>query len=187
MSSLLVILLSAVLVCHYAPAILRTRMFVQTDEYRNAQGMALGSALLIAITAPLSFGLRLGLNHLEAGYLHAFALILVIMTLVQVLTRWMPRWGWTPVNPAFSLTMTTHCAVFGVALLCASVATLEDAIYTGLGCAAAFAALLLCFHTLHRRTLQANVPVVFRDVPLALISAGLMALALMGLIGLVRE
>ena len=187
MAALLVILLSAVLVCHYAPAMLGTRVFAELDEFRSALGIALASAVLLVVIAPLSFELELALLHFELDYLHALAIILILMTLVQILTHLIPRWGWTPERPAFPLLMTTHCGVFGVALLAAHVRNFKDALWMGLGTAVSFVVLLLAFHSLHRRMLQANVPIVFRDVPLGLVSAGLMALALMGLTGLVRD
>ena len=187
MSSLLVILLSAVLVCHYAPTMLGARIFDDTDEFRGMIGIAVASAVVLIVVTPLSFGLRSVLSDLDVEYLHALALLLIIMTLVQLLARVMPVWGFRPVDPAFALLMSTHCGVFGVALLAARTASLGQAFWMGLGSAAAFVVLSLSFHTLHRRMLQANVPVIFRDVPLALVTAGLMALALMGFTGLVRD
>ncbi|MFL6619247.1 MAG: Rnf-Nqr domain containing protein [Povalibacter sp.] len=187
MSSLLVILLSAVLVCYYAPAMLGTRIFEDADDFHSMSGMALASALLLVVIAPVSYELRAILQYFDVSYLHALATILVIMTFVQILTRVMPSWGWTPVRPAFPLLMSTHCAVFGVALLAAEVGSIVDALWMGFGMSLAFVVLLASFQLLHRRMLQANVPVIFRDVPLALVSAGLMVLALMGLTGLVRD
>lgn len=187
MSSLLVILLSAVLVCYYAPSMLGTRVFDESDEFHSMIGVSLASALLLIVMTPLSYGLQQLLERLQVEYLHALALILIIMTMVQLLARVMPLWGWKPVDPAFALLMTTHCGVFGVALVAARSTQLSSAFWMGSGSAVAFVVLSLSFQSLHRRMLQANVPVAFRDVPLALVTAGLMALALMGLTGLVRE
>jgi electron transport complex protein RnfA len=187
MCSLRVIRLSAVLVCYYAPSMLRTRVFDESDDFHSMMGISVASALLLIVMTPLSYGLQVLLERLHVEYLHAFALILIIMTVVQLLGRLMPAWGWKPVDPAFALLMTTHCGVFGVALLAARTTNLSGAFWMGLASAVAFVVLSLSFHSLHRRMLQANVPVVFRDVPLALVTAGFMALALMGLIGLVRD
>jgi electron transport complex protein RnfA len=187
MSSLLVILLSAVLVCYYAPAMLGTRVFDESDEFHSMIGIGVASALLLILMAPLSYELLAVLERLRVEYLHALALILVIMTVVQLLARLMPVWGWKPIDPAFPLLMSTHCGVFGVALIAARTTSLGSAFWMGAGSAAVFVILSLSFHSLHRRMLQANAPVIFRDVPLALVSAGFMALALMGLIGLVRD
>jgi electron transport complex protein RnfA len=47
--------------------------------------------------------------------------------------------------------------------------------------------MLLAFSTLQQRLRHADVPAIWRDAPIALLSAGLMALALLGFTGLVRE
>jgi Na+-translocating ferredoxin:NAD+ oxidoreductase RnfA subunit len=48
-------------------------------------------------------------------------------------------------------------------------------------------ALLLAFAALYERLQQADVPAVFREAPLALITAGIMALAFMGFSRLIQE
>jgi len=188
MSSLLLILLSAVLVCHFGPALLGGRVFVETDEFRNATGLALASAILIAATSLLSFLIdRHVLTPFELTHLRLFVMMLIVMTLAQLLTLLLPHWGWTPVRPAFPILMSAHTAVVGVALLSMRTQTLAAAIGTGIGIGLAFALLLLAFTTLQQRTMQAPLPTIFRGAPIAMINAGLMALALMGLTGLIRD
>ncbi|HKE97124.1 MAG TPA: Rnf-Nqr domain containing protein [Povalibacter sp.] len=188
MSSLLLILLSAVLVCHYGPVLLGGRVFQETDPFSNAVGVALASSILLALIAPLSFVLEHAvLRHFEIGYLHTFVLVILIMTLVQLIAMLMPGWGWTPIRPAFVMLMTAHAGILGSALLIVQTDTFSEAVLLGLATGLAFGLMLLAFTTLHRRVLQANVPRAFRDAPIALISTGLMALAFMGLIGLVRD
>ncbi len=46
---------------------------------------------------------------------------------------------------------------------------------------------MLAFAAMHDRLQHADVPNVFRDAPLALVSAGIMALAFMGFTGLIQE
>ncbi len=189
MSSLLIILLSAVLVCHYAPLLMGARAFEQTDSFSNAVGMSVATLLMLSIVAPLSYIIeRVLLLPLAVDYLRTLALIIVIMTVAQLLATQMSRLGpWTPVRPVFVMLMTAHCGVLGVALLATQLDSFPDALGTGLGTGLAFSVLLLAFTTLHARVQQANVPLIFRDVPIALVSMGLTALALMGLTGLIRD
>lgn len=188
MSSLLLILLSAVLVCHFGPALLGGRVFRETDEFRNTVGMALASAALIAFTATLSYAIdRFVLAPFDIVYLRLLVIVIVALTLTQLLTVLLPRWGWTPLRPAFPILMSAHSAVLGVALLTMRVASPAAAAGSALGLGLAFALLLLAFATLQQRTMQAPLPEIFRGAPIAMINAGLMALALMGLTGLIRD
>jgi electron transport complex protein RnfA len=188
MSSLLLILLSAVLVCHFGPALLGGRVFVETDEFRNAVGLALASSILIAVAAIVSHLIdRHVLAPFDLVHLRLFIMMMIVMTLAQLLTLMLPRWGWTPVRPAFPILMSMHTAVIGVAWLSVRTQNLSGAIGAGVGIGLAFALLLLAFTTLQQRTMQAPLPAIFRGAPIAMINAGLMALALMGLTGLIRD
>ncbi len=62
-----------------------------------------------------------------------------------------------------------------------------DAVGFSIFAAAALGFLLLAFAAMQERLEHANVPSVFRDAPLALVSAGIMALAFMGFTGLIQE
>ncbi|HEY5807586.1 MAG TPA: Rnf-Nqr domain containing protein [Povalibacter sp.] len=188
MSSLLLIVLSAVLVCHYAPSVMGQRAFENGDVFRHAAGIAVASFLTLAVVAPASYLIEHWLlTPFDLRYLRTFVLIAAVIILVRPVGWLMPRWGWTPAYPSFTRLMTANCLVLGTALLTARSTSLAEAFVLGIACSLAFGALLLTFTTLHQRVLQADVPLSFRDAPIALISVGLMAVALMGLIGLVRD
>jgi electron transport complex protein RnfA len=186
MSSLLLILLSAVLVCHYAPPLTGSRAFEQSDEFDAAAGIAAGSLALLSIVAPLGYTLeKLILAPFALGHLRTFALVIVILALAQVVSVVMTRSShWKPVQPVFTLLMTSNSAVLAVALLSTGIDRFSDALWAGIGLGILFALLLLAFTTLQQRIRHANAPAIFRDAPLALVTTGLMALALMGLIGI---
>lgn len=188
MSALLLIVLSAVLVCHYAPAVMGQRIFQTGDALRHAAGIAVASVLLLLALAPLSYLIeRWVLVPNDLRYLRTFVLVAVAIILVRPVGWLLPRWGWTPAYPAFVRLMAANCVILGAALLTARTASVAAALWLGIGSGLAFAALLLTFTALHQRVQQADVPASFRDAPIALITAGLMAVALMGLIGLVRD
>jgi len=81
--------------------------------------------------------------------------------------------------------ITTNCAVLGVALinLDRQHGFLESLVF-GAAAAAGFGLALLAFAGLRERLDACDVPVVFRGAPIALVTAGLMALAFMGFGGL---
>lgn len=195
MSALLLILLSAVLVCYYAPRIAGMRPFETTEPFQNALGLALASLIAMTVVTPLGYAVEhLALEPLGVRYLRLLVLVMLIAALAHLIAFGLQRHGrWLPVRRRFVLLMTAHCAVLTSALLGAnhikgltinsSGAALLSGCLTGL----AFATLLLTFTTLMQRLRHADVPAPFREAPLALITAGLMGLALLGLTGLIRD
>lgn len=190
MASLLLILLSAVLACHYASRMPALQPFVEADPFENAVGIALAVFVTIAATTPLGYALeRAVLMPYELGYLRTFAIIVVIMAVVQLVAVAMRRNGrWIPVRPAFQVLMTTNCAVLGTALAGMTLMnSFWDAVLFGVATGLAFGTMLAMFTTMQQRLRLANVPPIFRDAPVALITVGLMALAFMGFTGLIRN
>jgi electron transport complex protein RnfA len=93
-----------------------------------------------------------------------------------------------PQRPGFALLMVTNSAALGVALLVDTrMRTFIDAVLFSIAAATAFGFLLLAFAALQERLQHAAVPKVFRDAPLALVTAGIMALAFMGFTGFIQE
>jgi electron transport complex protein RnfA len=190
MSSLLLILLNAVLTCHYASGTAVLKPFVEADPFANAVGIALASFITMTLMAPFSYVLeRALLMPYELGYLRTFAIMIIIMAVVQIVAVAMRRSGrWIPVQHAFAILMTTNCTVLGVALLSTMrVDGFIHAVLFGGATGLAFGVIFLMFTTLQQRLRFANIPVIFRDAPAALITAGLMALAFMGFTGLIRD
>ena len=62
---------------------------------------------------------------------------------------------------------------------------LQSALY-GFGASAGFGLVLILFSAMRERLADADVPLHFRGAPIALVTAGLMALAFMGFTGLAR-
>ncbi len=189
MSALLLILLSAVLVSHYAPVLLGTRLFEETDDYSNCAGLALATFILIATVAVAAYVVEHAvLRPFDIEYLRTFVLVIVILTFAPLVVAVMPKLGsWTPVRAALAWVLIGNPAVIATALMSAETTAVSAALWSGAGIGAAFAVLLLAFTTLHGRFASARIPLPFREVPVALVTTGLMALALMGLTGIVRD
>lgn len=192
MSALLLILLSAVLVNVMA----MTRMpawrpfEAVTGTFRGAQALAIASLITVPAVATITWSLSKGLlepNGLE--YLRTLAFVAVTLAIVPLVEWLLRRDGRLhPQRPGFALLMTTNCAVLGVALMMDSrMQHIVDAVAFSCAGAAALGFLLLAFAALHERLQHADVPGVFRDAPLALVTVGIMALAFMGFTGLIQE
>jgi electron transport complex protein RnfA len=190
MSSLLLILLSAVLISHFAlTSVPALKPFFGVDGYDAARGLAIAVFACTSIVAPLSYVLRHEvLQPLDLAFLQPLLFIVMIMIVAQgvrlVLEK---RSRWLPVGPALFALLTGNSAILGTALLVPTRDSFADALWLGLGVGASFAALLLCFTTLQARLRHAAIALSFRGAPLALITTGVMALALMGFTGLIAE
>lgn len=157
-------------------------------RFEAAAGMALATMFVLTIASGLSFALwQWVLVPLDLEYLRTLGFILLIAGVVQF-TEIMVRATSPLLHQLLGLFLpliTTNCAVLGVALLNVERqhGLLESLVF-GASAGAGFGLALLLFTTLRERLATADVPDAFRDTPVALVTAGLMALAFMGFAGL---
>ena len=153
-----------------------------------AYGMALATGFVLTLSAATTWMVQhwllapLGLDHLRT-----LTFILVIAVVVQFTESVMRRQAplLYRVLGIFLPLITTNCAVLGVALLNVQAAHgLLEAITLGLGAALGFGLVLILFAAMRERLDASDVPAAFRGVPIALVTAGLMALAFMGFAGM---
>jgi Na+-translocating ferredoxin:NAD+ oxidoreductase subunit A len=153
-----------------------------------AYGMALATGFVLTLSAATTWMVQhwmlapLGLDHLRT-----LTFILVIAVVVQFTESVMRRQAplLYRVLGIFLPLITTNCAVLGVALLNVQAARgLLEAITLGLGAALGFGLVLILFAAMRERLDASDVPAAFRGVPIALVTAGLMALAFMGFAGM---
>lgn len=127
------------------------------------------------------------LQPLELGYLQTIAFILVIAILVQMLEIVMKK-----VSPAlyaslgvFLPLITTNCAVLGVAIIVAQKEMpLAESIVYAVATALGFTLALVIMGGIREQLELTDVPGPMRGVPIALIVAGLLAMAFMGFSGI---
>ncbi|MCP5479337.1 MAG: electron transport complex subunit RsxA [Lysobacteraceae bacterium] len=154
----------------------------------SAYGMALATGFVLTLSAALSWLVHNWLlEPLGLGYLRTLSFILVIAAVVQftevVMHKQSPRLH--RVLGIFLPLITTNCAVLGVALLNVQAKhTLIESIFYGFGAAVGFGLVLILFAAMRERIEIADVPASFRGAPIALVTAGLMALAFMGFSGM---
>ncbi len=151
----------------------------------SGMGMAVTSVLVVATIVTYLIQVYV-LNAFGLEYLQTIAFILVIAALVQmieiILKKTMP--ALYQALGVFLPLITTNCCILGVAILVIQkdYDLLEGVVYalsTGLG----FLLAMVLFAGLREQLDLADVPKAFRGVPIALVTAGLLAMAFMGFSG----
>jgi electron transport complex protein RnfA len=131
-----------------------------------------------------------GVLGLDLVYLQTIAFILVIATFVQLVELALKKTspGLYKALGIFLPLITTNCAVLGVAVLNIKKAhSFLQTVVFGFGAALGFALALIIFTGLREKIDRANPPKSFQGVAIALVTAGLLSLAFMGFVGLVKQ
>ena len=123
----------------------------------------------------------------DLGYMQTVAFILVIAALVQFIEMFLQKSMpslYTALGVYLPL-ITTNCAVLGVALLNIqnNYNFIESVVY-GITGGLGFLLAIVLFASIRERLVFADYPKSFDGFPIALVTAGLMALAFMGFSGL---
>lgn len=131
---------------------------------------------------------RFVLMPLEITFLQTISFILVIASLVQMVEIILKKIS-PPLYQALGIFLpliTTNCAVMGVALLTISKEfnLLEGVVYA-IANAIGFGLAMMLFSGLREHLDLMDVPKGMRGVPIALVTAGILALAFMGFNGMV--
>jgi len=161
-----------------------------SNKFEGALGMSVATMFVLTLSSVTSYLLsRYLLKPLELEYLSTLSFILVIAAVVQLTEIVMRKTSplLYRVLGIFLPLITSNCAVLGVALLNVQEQhnLLQSALY-GFGASAGFGLVLVLFSAMRERLALADVPLHFRGAPIALVTAGLMALAFMGFSGLAR-
>jgi electron transport complex protein RnfA len=156
----------------------------------TATGMALATMFVLTLSAACSYLVDAWLlQPLGLGYLRTIAFILVIAAVVQF-TEMVVRQTSPLLHQVLGIYLpliTTNCAVLGVALLNVQQAhSFLESLFYGFGAALGFALVMVLFAGVRERVAVADVPAPFQGAAIALITAGLMALAFLGFSGLVK-
>jgi len=131
---------------------------------------------------------KLVLDPFHIGYLQTIAFILIIAALVQLVEIILKK-----ASPAlyqalgiFLPLITTNCAILGVAILTIQKEfNLMEGIVFAFSNAVGFALALVLFAGIREHLDLQNVPNGLKGTPIALITAGILAMAFMGFSGLV--
>jgi electron transport complex protein RnfA len=155
-----------------------------------AAGMSLATAFVLTLSSAVAYLLHsYVLVPLDLGYLRTIGFILVIAASVQFTEIMVRRLSpvLEQVLGIYIPLIATNCAVLGVALLnVAESGSFVESVFFGLGAAVGFALVLVLFAAIRERLEAADVPTPFRGTAIALMTAGIMALAFMGFAGMAR-
>ena len=155
-----------------------------SSKVETSLGMGMAVTFVMALSSVVTWCLQTYvLNPFGIGYMQTIAFILVIAALVQMVEIVLKK-----VSPAlyqalgiFLPLITTNCAVLGVAIIAIQkdFDLLTGVIYS-VATALGFALALVLFAGIRERLDVEDVPQAMRGVPIALITAGLLAMAFMG-------
>ena len=162
-----------------------------SNRMDSAFGLSLATAFVLTLTSVVAYLIEtLILIPLDAVWLRTLAFIVAIAITVQSTELIMRKTAplLYQVLGLFLPLITTNCAVLGIALFNVnrSHTLLESALY-GFGAAMGFALVLVMFSAMRERLARADIPELLQGTPIALITAGFMALAFMGFSGIVNS
>ena len=153
----------------------------------TAVGMGVAVTFVMGLASAITWLVNLLLVKLGLAYMQTVAFILVIAALVQFIEMFLQKAMpslYTALGVYLPL-ITTNCAVLGVALLNIQnnynfISSVVYGITGGLG----FLLAIVLFASIRERLVFADYPKNWDGFPIALVTAGLMALAFMGFSGL---
>ena len=153
----------------------------------TALGMGMAVTFVMALASAACYGVNMVLILLDLEYMQTVAFILVIATLVQVVEMFLKKFipALYKALGVYLPLITTNCAVLGVVLVNVQegynfLLSVVNGAAGGLG----FTLAIVLFASVRERVDKAECPECFKGFPIALISAGLLALAFMGFSGL---
>ena len=154
----------------------------------TAVGMGVAVTFVMGLASAVCFVVnKYILIPLDLAYMQTVAFILVIASLVQFIEMFLQKAMpalYTALGVYLPL-ITTNCAVLGVVLLNVqnSYNFIESVVY-GITGGLGFLLAIVLFASIRERLVFADYPKCWDGFPIALITAGLMALAFMGFSGL---
>ena len=154
----------------------------------TALGMGVAVTFVMALASAACWAVDVFLlQPLNLSYMQTVSFILVIATLVQVVEMFLKKFvpALYKALGVFLPLITTNCAVLGVVLVNVQngynfLLSVINGAAGGLG----FTLAIVLFASVRERVDKAEPPECFKGFPIALITAGLLALAFMGFSGL---
>lgn len=160
-----------------------------SSKVETSVGMSIAVTFVVVFASAITWVLqRFILDVLSLEYLQTIVFILVIASLVQFVEMVIKK-----MSPALYTAMgvylpliTTNCVVLGVTVLnIQNDYGFIETLFSGLGASIGFGLALVLIAALRERLEIVDLPKPLQGVPIALISAGLMAMAFGGFAGLI--
>ena len=153
----------------------------------TAVGMSVAVTFVMTVASAATYFIQKLLVHFQIEYMQTVAFILVIAVLVQVVEMAIQRFS-PALYSALGIYLpliTTNCAVLGVALL--NVQEGYDFVYTlvySFSAGLSFMLAIVLFAGVRERLETADIPKPLQGFPIALVTAGLIAMAFLGFSGM---
>ena len=158
-----------------------------SKKVKSSLGMGIAVVFVIVMATLICYPLFQLLKLANIEFMDTVAYILVIASLVQLVGLFIKKFSSSLYKSLgiYLPLITTNCAVLGV-VQSNTDQQLEfyQALANGIGTSVGFLIIIVVFSCIRVRLETANTPKAFKGLPIALITAALMALALMGLQGL---
>jgi electron transport complex protein RnfA len=161
-----------------------------STKVSTAAGMGAAVVFVMALSTVVTFLLQeFILVPLEIEFLQTIVFILVIAALVQMVEIILKK-----ISPSlyqalgvFLPLITTNCAVLGISILVVQKGyNLLEGITYSIGISLGFTLAMVIFAGLREHLELVEVPKGVKGIPIALITAGILAMAFMGFAGLVK-
>lgn len=191
LNKIIIILISTILVNNYVFAqFLGICPFLGvSSKTETAIGMGIAVTFVVVLASAITWCIQVFvLDKFGLEYLQTIAFILVIASLVQFVELFIKK-----SSPSLYQAMgvylpliTTNCMVLGVTVLNVQEGyNLIETVFSGFGASVGFTLALILISAVREKLALSDVPKALQGVPIALVSAGLMALAFSGFGGLV--
>ena len=159
-----------------------------SDKPSTAFGMGCAVTFVMTLASAVTYAVYyLLLEPFGLEYLETIAFILIIASLVQFIELFLRRYipGLYNALGIFLPLITTNCAVLGAAMLNIQEGHnfIESVVY-GFSSAVGFTLAVVIFAGVRDRMVFSNPPKAFRGIPIALVAAGLIAMAFSGFFGI---
>lgn len=160
-----------------------------SNKIETAFGMGASVLFVLTLATIVTFLIQTYvLIPLNLAYLQTISFILIIAALVQMLEIILKKVSPTLYQALgiFLPLITTNCAVLGVAILVFQKNfNLTESVVFAVSSAVGFTLALVIFSGIREQLALADVPKDMKGIPIALVTAGILALAFMGFAGLV--
>ena len=159
-----------------------------SKQVSTAVGMSVAVTFVMTVASAVTYLVQtLILEPFGITYMQTVAFILVIAVLVQFVEMVIQKFSPALYNALgiYLPLITTNCAVLGVAIL--NVTEGYDFIYSvvyGFSAGLSFMLAIVLFAGVRERLETSDIPKAFRGFPIALVTAGLIAMAFLGFQGL---
>ncbi len=159
-----------------------------SEKTSTAVGMGCAVTFVMTVSTAATWAVyHLILVPCKLEYLKTIAFILIIASLVQLLEMFL-RKAVPALYAALGIYLpliTTNCAILGSALLCIqNEYNFISSVVFSFGSAVGFTLAIVIFSFVRERVALANPPAAFRGTPIALVTAGLIAMAFSGFSGM---